>query len=78
MKAKATKGSDQKANTEAKPLPPEGRLKTPPAQDGDKPDEMAKPVAQPKLQSLDEGKAELDKNPARTSTLTDAGHLVRE
>lgn len=78
MKAKTAKqGNDQKAS-EAKPLPPEGRPKSPPAQEGDKPDEMAKPVAQPKLQSLEEGKAELDANPARGSTLTSAGHLVRE
>lgn len=53
-------------------------LKTPPAQAGDKPDEVAKPVAQPVLQSVDAGKAELAENPARGSTLTEAGHLVRE
>lgn len=62
----------------AKPLPPEGRPKTPPAQEGDKPDEMAKPVAQPKLQTLEQGKAELAENPERASVLTEAGHLVRE
>lgn len=75
MKAKAAKpGDDQKAKT----LPPEGRPKTPPAQDGDKPDEMAKPVAQPKLQTIEQGKAELAENPERASVLTEAGHLVRE
>lgn len=52
--------------------------KVPDAQPGDEKVEVAKPVAKPKLQSLEEGRKELDANPARASTLTSSGHLVRE
>lgn len=52
--------------------------KAPPAQEGDKPAEVAKAEAKPVLPPLDAGKAELDANPARNSTLTKDGHLVRE
>lgn len=62
---------------EAKVLPPEGQPKTPPAQTGDPVVEVAKPEAKPVLQSLEEGKAELDANPGRASVLTDQGHLTR-
>lgn len=79
----ATAGTDGPGDAKAmgtstaKVLPPEGRPKTPPSQPGDPVPEVAKPVAQPKLQSLDEGKAELDANPGRHSVLTDQGHLTR-
>lgn len=63
--------------TEAKVLPPEGRPKTPPAQTGDPVVEVAKPEAKPVLQSLEQGKADLDANPGRASVLTDQGHLTR-
>lgn len=52
--------------------------KVPGRQRGDPKAEIATPSAKPVLQSEDSGRAELAKHPARTSVLTDKGHLVRE
>lgn len=77
------KSTDQPTQPDAAPTPSDAGNDQrapiePPAQPGDKPVEVAKPVAVPVFQSVDEGKKELDAHPARTSTLTDQGHLVRE
>lgn len=68
------KGADAPAPAAADaPAVPE-----PAAQAGDPEPEVARPVAQPVFQSIEEGRGELDANPGRTSVLTNVGVLVRE
>lgn len=69
---------EQGATTDVQTEPDGAAPRVPDAQPGDVPDEVSKPVAQPVLQSLDAGKAELAEFPGRASALTTDGHLVRE
>jgi hypothetical protein len=53
--------------------------KQPPAQEGDAKEEVKVAKAEPVLlPTVDQAKADLDANPARTSVLSKDGHVVRE
>lgn len=75
---KRTKKGETSPNAMQPAAADSAQSKAPPAQEGDPKVEVAKAEAKPVLKSLDEGKADLDAHPERTSVLTEAGHLVRE
>lgn len=54
------------------------QAKQPPAQEGDPKEEVKVAKAEPVLlPTVDQAKADLDANPARTSVLSKDGHVVR-
>jgi hypothetical protein len=71
----------QPKETTMYPRPAQPKAGEPPAQAGDPKDgetKVAEAQPRPKLPTMEEARAELDANPARTSVLTQSGVLVRE